>query len=147
MYVTSALGADSGYTRANFVVKEGGIYKITLNKVDEDGTIMSSAETYKQFSYSKEYDLTVFSDGAQIKETLATIADRGSGAYINDLEEYFRVFDGFVTILDRTFDPTLVLAISAIVLFLLEICVRKFKFKWIHEIVRERKEKRFSNKK
>ena len=147
VYVTSALGADSGYTRANFVVKEGGIYKITLNKVDEDGTITSSTETYKQFSYSKEYDMTAFSDGAQIKETLSTIADRGSGAYIEDLEEYFKVFDGFVTILDRTFDPTLVLAISAIVLFLLEICVRKFKFKWIHEIIKERKEKRFSNKK
>ncbi len=147
VYVTGALGADSGYTRANFVVKEGGIYKITLSKVDEDGEIMSSTEAYKQFSYSKEYDVTAFTDGALIKETLAAIADRGSGSHIEDLEEYFKVFDGFVTILDRTFDPTVILTISAIVLFLLEICVRKFKFKWIHEIIRERKEKRFVSKK
>ena len=147
VYVTGALGADSGYTRTSFVVKEGGVYKITLNKVDEDGEIMSSTEAYKQFSYSKEYDVTAFTDGALIKETLAMIADRGSGSHIEDLEEYFKVFDGFVTILDRTFDPTVILTISAIVLFLLEICVRKFKFKWIHEIIRERKEKRFVSKK
>jgi len=33
------------------------------------------------------------------------------------------------------------LIIAAIVLFLLDVAVRKFKFKWIHEIIRERKEK------
>ena len=32
--------------------------------------------------------------------------------------------------------------ILVLVLFLLDIAVRKFKFKWIHELVRERKEKR-----
>ena len=30
----------------------------------------------------------------------------------------------------------------AIVLFLLDVAVRKFKFKWIHEIVRDRKAKK-----
>jgi hypothetical protein len=32
--------------------------------------------------------------------------------------------------------------IIAIVLFLLDIAVRKFKFKWIHEMVRESREKK-----
>ena len=75
----------------------------------------------------------------------SAIAERGAGAHIEDLAEYYKIFDGFVTALDRVFDPTVILAITSIVLFLLEICVRKFKFKWIHEIIRERKQKRFAD--
>ena len=145
VYVTSALGADSGYSRAGFVVKESGVYKITLNKTDEGGNVLSYVELYKQFSYSKEYDPTAFADGAALKSDLDAIAERGAGAHIEDLEEYYKIFDGFVTALDRVFDPTVILAITSIVLFLLEICVRKFKFKWIHEIIRERKQKRFAD--
>ena len=38
------------------------------------------------------------------------------------------------------------LAVAAVVLFLLDIAVRKFKFKWLHEIVRERKNGKYSGK-
>ncbi|MBO7378097.1 MAG: VWA domain-containing protein [Clostridia bacterium] len=147
VYVSGALGADNGYTRASFVIKESGVYKIILSKINDEGVASSATEIYKQFSYSKEYDVTAFSDAESIAAALDTVAERGSGAHITDLEEYFRVFDGFVTVLDRVFDPTLILAITSIVLFLLEICVRKFKFKWIHEIIKERKEKRFGQTK
>ena len=147
VYVTGALGADNGYTRANFVIKESGIYKISLSKVNDEGVVSLPTEIYKQFSYSKEYDVTAFTDGEAITAALSAMAERGSGAYITDLEEYFKVFDGFVTVLDRVFDPTLFFAITSIILFLLEICVRKFKFKWIHEIIRERKEKRLNQTK
>ena len=37
--------------------------------------------------------------------------------------------------------------IAVIVMFLLDIAARKFKWKWPHEIVRERKEKSLSSKK
>ena len=41
----------------------------------------------------------------------------------------------------RTADPRIVMLIIAIVLFVLDVAVRKFKFKWIHELVRDRKAK------
>ena len=41
---------------------------------------------------------------------------------------------------------TAAMIIAAIVLFLLDIAVRKFKFKWIHELVREHKEKKAREK-
>ena len=42
--------------------------------------------------------------------------------------------------LPRETDPRVAFAIVIIVLFLLDVAVRKFKFKWPHEIVRERRE-------
>ena len=39
------------------------------------------------------------------------------------------------------------MAIVAIVLFLLDVAVRKFKFKWIHEIIADKKEKRLAREK
>ena len=56
------------------------------------------------------------------------------------------MFEGFVPALLRTYDPRLALMITAMVLFLLDIAVRKFKFKWIHEIVREHKAKKTGGK-
>jgi hypothetical protein len=43
------------------------------------------------------------------------------------------------------YDPRVPLIIIALVLFLLDIAVRKFKWKWIHELVRARKEKLAKN--
>ena len=47
-----------------------------------------------------------------------------------------------MTEIAKSDDPRLAFIIAAIVLFLLDIAVRKFKFKWLHEIIRERKNKK-----
>ena len=70
------------------------------------------------------------------------MAATGKGVLLEDLEFVDPVFDGFVTELEKVFDPRMLFMILAIVLFLLDIAVCKFKFKWIHEIVRERKRKK-----
>ena len=46
--------------------------------------------------------------------------------------------------MQKTYNPTLVFMIIALVLFLLDVAVRKFKFKWPHEIVQAWKEKKAS---
>ena len=53
-----------------------------------------------------------------------------------------QVFDSLVRVFDRAYDPRVVIAILIIVLFLLDVAVRKFKFKWPHELIREHKEKK-----
>ena len=72
---------------------------------------------------------------------LADLSERGGGKQINE-DDPWSIFSDFVTRLNRTYDPRLVLMIVAMILFLLDIAVRKFKFKWLHEIIREYKEKK-----
>ena len=66
------------------------------------------------------------------------MASAGKGKRI---ETESQVFEGLIKKLSHTFDPRLAFVIVSIVLVLLDIAVRKFKFKWLHEIIRERKEK------
>jgi hypothetical protein len=78
----------------------------------------------------------------EIDTMLETIALRGKGSVIEDLDSPMEIFKDFVTSFRRTFDPRYLFAILAIVLFLLDVAVRKFKFKWPHEIIRAYKEKK-----
>ena len=143
-YTTLSMNQENKYSRCNFVIKEGGIYKIEIIKYDEDGNELSRLETYKSFSYSEEYDTFIQTqegavDGAALLQTLAS---KGNGVAIEDLENPWEVFEGFITDIDKSFDPRFLFMIVAIVLFLLDIIVRKFKFKWPHELIRDYKAKR-----
>ena len=142
LFVTQALGVENNYTRANFVIKEGGAYKITVNKCAADGSVLSSRSIYKVFSYSKEYSVFDGISDADASEVLQSLASRGNGAVIEDNDSPMEVYDGFLTRIPKQFDPRYLFAIIAITLFLTDIAVRKFKFKWIHEIIRDRKAKK-----
>ena len=111
-----------------------GIYTVLIEKKDGEGNVVSSRTIYKAFSYSDEYD--AFSDGEANKLFLVQLAAEGNGNLITDTTQ---VYDGLKKSVDRETDPIPALAIAAIILFLLDIAVRKFKFKWLHEIVRDRK--------
>ena len=104
-------------------------------------------EVYKSFAYSEEYDVYLEETQEDITKKLKTLAERGQGAVIEDVSNPIEVFNGFVNAIDRSFDPRFLFMIIAIVLFLGDIAVRKFKFKWPHELIREYKEKKNSQKK
>lgn len=122
--------------RFTFSITEPGLYEIRIIATDEDGNILSEIPIYQAFSYSKEYDTfsTDTEDGARLMEGLAQTS---GGKEIGDPVE---VFGSFRKTLSKTFDPRIILIIVAIVLMLLDVAVRKFKFKWIHEIIKERKD-------
>jgi len=122
--------------RFTFSITEPGLYEIRIIATDEDGNILSEIPIYRAFSYSKEYDTfsTDTEDGARLMEGLAQTS---GGKEIGDPVE---VFGSFRKTLSKTFDPRIILIIVAIVLMLLDVAVRKFKFKWIHEIIKERKD-------
>lgn len=147
LYITYSLNADNNYSRCGIVVKRGGIYKITLRKIDANGNIIRTTEIYKTFAYSKEYDTFANDNGIDYEAKLKDIAERGNGGLIANLEDPVEIFSGFITAIDRSYDPTTLFVILAIVLFLLDVAVRKFKFKWIHEIVRDYRNKRKENPK
>lgn len=143
-YVTSCLSASNNYSRCTFVIKQSGIYKIVVNKCDADGNVVSTTALYKRLSYSKEYDTFLEESSAELEAGLEQLAGKGGGSKIENLDDPIEIFDDFVTDFPKEFDPKPALIIAAIVLFLCDIAARKFKFKWIHELIREHKNKKSS---
>ncbi len=129
---------SEGYSRTDFLVKQPGIHTVVVKKLAADGTtVISQIETFKAFSYSKEFD--VFVDEEVSVAFLQELAKGGKGDMITQPAE---VFEGIDKYLHITYDPRLPFLIAAIVIFLLDIAIRKFKFKWPHEIVRDYKAKK-----
>ncbi|MBQ8319306.1 MAG: VWA domain-containing protein [Clostridia bacterium] len=127
--------AADGYTRFSFDVTCPGIYEVVIQKKDVSGEVISEVSTYRTLAYSAEYD--EFPDEETTGEVyLREIAEDGRGIFV---EDPYQVFNSFSKTLKREYDPRLLFAIISIVLMLLDIAVRKFKFKWPHEIVRDRK--------
>ena len=125
--------AEDGFGRISFVITNPGVYEITVNKKTADGRLISTNTVYKAFSYSKEYDM--FFDSEEKAEFLAELAKDGEGFVLTDPYE---VFENVVKSIHIVINPRIVFIIIALVAFLLDIAVRKFKFKWPHEIIRDR---------
>lgn len=124
--------------RFNFIIKDAGLYEIVIKKLDEAGVELSRVVLYEAFSYSQEYN--TFTDRRPIGEELLTLlAEQGKGSVVGDPAE---VFASFLPTIKKTVDPRIVLLILSIIFVLLDIAARKFKFKWPHEIIRERKLKK-----
>ena len=145
-YVEVPLSASNNYSRCDFIVRGTGTYKIVLTKYDKNGNIVKEngedviVELYKSFGHSEEYDTNV--DITAVKENLSYLAQRADGTVIENLEDPAEVFEGFVTAIPHVYDPRMMFMVMAIVLFLMDIAVRKFKFKWPHELIRAYKEKK-----
>ena len=147
LYVTTPLSADNNYTRCGFVAKESGIYTITLKKIDANGNVLQQEVLYKSFAYSEEYDSSEDLTREEIEAVLGSLADKGNGLLITNFDDLRSIFEEFVTDIDKVFDPRFLFAILIIVLFLADIAVRKFKFKWPHELIRDYKKKKELQKK
>jgi hypothetical protein len=55
------------------------------------------------------------------------------------VDDPIQVFENAVEYLHIVIDPRLWFAIIIIICFLIDIAVRKFKWKWPHELIRERR--------
>ncbi len=142
VYVTTYLGADNGYSRCNFVIKTSGVYRIEVRRRNAAGEVTAEAEIYKGFAYSAEYTEWQDTDGSTDNGALlAEIAENGGGRVIPE-EEPWGAIEGLIPVIQRVYDPRLAFMITAMVLFLIDILVRKFKFKWPHEIIREYRAKK-----
>jgi hypothetical protein len=124
--------------RYKFIIKDAGLYRIRIKRFDESGVLLSDRTLYKTFSYSEEYNY--FTERAPLgKELLTLIAKDGKGM---EIEDPASVFESFSKTLAKEFDPRVLFLILCIICVLLDIAVRKFKFKWIHELVREHKQRK-----
>ena len=87
--------------------------------------------------------VSVFIDTDDAVTLMEDLAQSGEGQVVTDP---LQIFANVVKFLHRVIDPRIVFSIIAIVAFLLDVAARKFKFKWPHEIVRDRKAKKALNK-
>lgn len=125
------LGDNVGFT---FRLTVGGVYRVTVEKQDAEGNVTASRSLLETFSYSAEY--LEFLPEEQGTKFLASLAEDGNGEVQTDP---VGVYAGFAKVYAVVTDPRLVFLILAILCVLADVAVRKFKFKWIHEIVRDRK--------
>ena len=133
--------AATGFSRMSFAVKESGLHTILIQKLDATGTEISSKTLYKVLSYSKEYD--AFSDTEAAKTLMDSLSADTAGTVITNP---LQVFENAVEYLHIIIDPRVPFSIIIIVCFLLDIAARKFKWKWPHELIREKKRKAALNK-
>ena len=126
----------TGQSRVFFQALTAGQHEIVIEKLNADGTLASQRTLYKCFSYSKEYD--EFIDNQVCAEFMASLAKNGEGVVIDPNNPY-AVMENVAQFLHIQIDPRIPFLIIAMVLFLTDLAVRKFKFKWIHELVRDRK--------
>ena len=130
--------SSNRYTRFSYEIIHSGVYQISVQKKDENGVVLAEKNFYQTFSYSKEYD--AFPDAETTGEVyLSKLAEDGRGVQV---ENVLDVFASFSKTLHREYDPRVLFAILAMVLLLLDIAARKFKFKWPHEIIRDRRAKK-----
>lgn len=135
VYVELALCAENNFSKCIFIAKKAGVYKITITHTAADGT-QKKTEMYKTFSYSAEYDCFSEDTGLDLMTDLAT---KGNGSLITRTEDLSDIFKTFVTTIQHVYDPRFLFMILSLIMFLIDIAVRKFKFKWIHEIIREKR--------
>ena len=133
---TFSANSLQGMNRINFVVKTPGIHEIVTRKYDAAGNLLAEDVSYRALAYSEEYN--PFVDQTETEKLMQTIAARSKGI---EIQEPWEVFENAVMFLHNQIDPRLVFLITAMVLFLLDIAARKFKWKWPGEIIRDRKAK------
>lgn len=135
-YEEITLSGSDDLSKITFNTFKAGLYTITARIVTAEGLEGGVYTVHKAFSYSAEYN--VYVDNAERELFMIELAKSGKGEVI-ERDDPAMIYDNFVKTLVRVYDPSIVLIVISIVLFLLDIAVRKFKFKWLHEIVRDRK--------
>ncbi len=143
VYVTTPLTDLNNYSRCKFIIKAPGTYTIEINKYNEAGELIGSNSIHKTLAYSSEYEYYLNQE-VNYREFLETLAKNGNGTLVEDLDDPHSIIDTFETVIYKRFDPRYLFAIMIIVLFLADVAVRKFKFKWPHEIIKKYRERRGS---
>lgn len=136
--VTLNLVANNTYTGILEDLSKSGIYEIKLTRTGDRNIIEETI--YTSFAYSNEYNAFINQD--ECYSFLSNICQY-TGGNIYDLEE--ALFTEASERIDYQIDLRYVLLITTLTLFLLDIIVRKFKFKWPHEIINKNKEQRKEN--
>lgn len=117
------------------------MHTILVQKLDAAGNELAFTTIYKSLSYSKEFDAFADKDAAQ--RLLDALSADTEGQRLTDP---LQVYETAVEFKYVVIDPRVVFSILIISCFLMDIAVRKFKWKWPHEWIADRKRKKTMSK-
>lgn len=146
VFVLTPMTEANNYSRCKFIIRKPGTYTIEINKFNEAGELVGSNTLHKTLAYSKEYEAFEDED-YNPKELLTALSQNGNGIIVDDLTDSHSIIESFETTIFKEFDPRYLFSIIIIVLFLLDVAVRKFKFKWPHEIIQKIRENKMAGDK
>lgn len=128
-----------GFGRFAFELRDPDVYEIVVVRRNAAGEVIANTETtlHKAFSYSQEYN--PFYDAEDAAVFMESLAQSGKGVVIEDSSE---VLSNVLKYLKIVVNPRIAFIIIALIAFLADIAVRKFKFKWPHEIIKAYREKK-----
>jgi hypothetical protein len=141
---TYTAGTNGTYSRMSFDVTTSGLHTILVEKLDDQGNVLSEATTYRSFSYSEEYN--PFHEEGKGESYMTDLAKDGKGVVIAN-DDPWGVFENVVKHLHIVIDPRILFILLALIFFLTDIAARKFKWKWPHEIYHGYKMKKEMNQK
>lgn len=120
--------SDATYL-TKFNTMEPGLYTVAFKRMTSSNALIDGAPPYSYvtFSYSDEYD--TFYDAQKSLLTLKEIVDSAGGEfYEKENGEMGDIFSTEAQEYRETIDPVAILMTAALLLFILDICARKFHF-------------------
>ena len=130
-------GIEDNYSKFYFDLITPGVHEIIAQKKNAVGQVVSEKRIYKSIAYSKEYDM--FYDDEAAAALIVNLAQSGHGEL---LDNAFQIYEAASQYMHKVINPLITFLIIILCFFLLDVAVRKFKWKWIHEIIREKKAKK-----
>lgn len=132
----------AGTFTSNFRMMEPGLYTVAFLRCDVNEYMLDTAPPYAYvtFSYSEEYD--TYYDAEKSRSVLADICNSAKGQvfYADDTTgEIPNIFSDENQFSSRDIDPVWVLMLLALILFVLDICARKFHFPLPHDLFKKDK--------
>ena len=121
--VETVLTVEGTY-QGNFDCSTPGAYTVTVTHLDADGGLLDYTQKHMASSYSAEYDAFTETDG----ETLLSLVSETTGGKMSYTLSGVLDFTG--QYLEQEIDPTVVILLAVLLLFLGDIAVRKFRLRW-----------------
>lgn len=116
-----------------------GIYKLEVSVTNKNGKVEKTV-LYQAISYSSEYSFRDYPDSVDNVNKLADFEEAIAKNGGRMLDEKMNISDNLQLINEKYIDLRVVLGVLIIIAFIIDLAVRKFKWKLISEIIKERKD-------
>ncbi len=133
----------AGTFTSDFRMMEPGLYTVSFLRLNSSQEVLDSTPPYAYvtFSYSDEYD--TYYDAELSRSVLADICNSANGEvyYPDEDGSIPSIFSDEAQFSSRTIDPVFALMLAALILFILDVCARKFHFPLPHDLFKKKEEK------
>ncbi len=132
----------AGMFTSEFRMMEPGLYTVAFLRLNSNQEVLDATPPYAYvtFSYSDEYD--TYYDAEKSRSVLADICNSANGEvyYPDEDGEIPSIFSDEAQFSSREIDPVFALMLAALILFILDVCARKFHFPLPHDLFKKKKE-------